>query len=107
MNQPDCKGPPAELEQTMFVIVFVTKVNVHMLMGLIAVFVNMCVNLHSLFSERAPGGADSKSNQHDRNRGFHPRKNLVGNRHSQENDHQPDAKQRERMTKTPESTNQR
>ena len=62
MNQSDCKRPPAELEYAMFVIVFVTEVNVNMLMGLMAVLVNVCVNLHSLFSEGAPGGADSKAN---------------------------------------------
>jgi hypothetical protein len=63
--------------------VFFANVYVNVRVRLVAVRVNVSVDFHSAFAKRSAYGAYSKENQHDRDRGLHPRQNLVGDRHSQ------------------------
>ncbi len=107
MNESDRERPAAKFEHSMCVIVFFTKMHVNVLVRLVAVVMNMCVDLHTAFAERPPCRADPKDDQHDRNRRFHPWQEGVRDRHSQQDYCQPDPKQRRRMTKTPESTDHR
>jgi len=107
MNEADRERPAAKFEHAMPVIVFFTKMNVNVFVGPVAVFVNVCVDLHTAFAERPPCRADPKDDQHDRDRSFHPWQDGVRDRHSQQDYCQPDPKQRRRMTKTPKSADQR
>jgi hypothetical protein len=107
MNESDRERPAPNSEHSMDVIVFFTKMDVNVFVGPLAVFMNVCVDLHAAFAERPPCRADPKHDQHYGNRSFHPWQDGVRNRHSQQNYCQPDSKQRSRMTKTPESADHR
>jgi hypothetical protein len=70
----------------MHVIVLFANVYVNVRVRLVAMFVNVRVDFHSAFAKRPAYRAYPKENQHDRNRRLHPRQDVVGNRHSQQDD---------------------
>jgi len=107
MNESDRERPAPKFEHAVRVIVFFTKMNVNVFVWPVAVFMNVCVDLHAAFAERPPCRADPKDDQHDRNWRFHPWQDGVRDRQAQQDYCQPDSKQRRRVTKTPESADHR